>query len=360
MTIITWTSLRRALDASGRLGRAGLVLLAAPLGCSQSSTSKPDRPAAETPFRSFTPVAEADPGSGDGLAPSAGFVQPRVGVPLPDGNVAFIARSTDDGGASESLESGRHDALFVARPGGMPPERLNTGDRLVLPLDLDVSHDGSTLYVADAAAGPELSGALLAVPLGGGAVREVVVGFSPRSVAIAPDDRLYFSGTDPGTGRPGVFSSRAGEIEVVHLGAPLVDPSGIALRSDGALLIADTRAFESRLDSNVALDSEAAIILIQDGRAHLMTSGFATGYPAGVALTTDERTLIVSGEGPDRRDTIFLVDMAAPAERPTAITGPFSAWQDSSAGLKRSHRDDTFIWASLAANGGTVYQISTH
>jgi len=38
------------------------------------------------------------------------------------------------------------------------------------------------------------------------------------------------------------------------------------------------------------------------------------------------------------------------------VTAAFSAFQDSSAGLKRAHAENTFIWASLSAGGGTVFR----
>jgi hypothetical protein len=71
----------------------------------------------------------------------------------------------------------------------------------------------------------------------------------------------------------------------------------------------------------------------------------------------DEANLIISGEGPDRGDTVYVIDVAQPTALPLIVRDEFSKFQDSSAGLKRAHDSNTFIWASLSANGGTVYKI---
>jgi hypothetical protein len=127
---------------------------------------------------------------------------------------------------------------------------------------------------------------------------------------------------------------------------------------NGDLLVADTRLFDGASEgTSASINSEAGVLLIRDGQASLFATGFATGYPAGVALTWDEKSLIVSGEGPDRSDSVFVVDMTNPKLAPSVVQDSFSAFQDSSAGLKRSHQGNTFIWASLAANGGTIYRI---
>ena len=132
-------------------------------------------------------------------------------------------------------------------------------------------------------------------------------------------------------------------------------------RSNGDVLVADTRFLDGESENTqTPTNSDAGIVLIHDGAASVLATGFATGYPAGIALTLDEKTLIVSGEGPDHSDSVYLVDTANPLAPPSVVTDSFSAYQDASAGLKRAHGENTFIWASLAANGGTIYRIQGH
>jgi len=319
-----------------------LTTLLFALGCSETKT---EEPASSGPFKSLEAVANA---------PQA-FSAPRAGVPLADGSVAFIAtlEGQPSGESDERSESGKRVAVLLQPPGNGEVSTLYTGDLLVSPLDIALSVDERTLYIADPAAGEDGLGALLTLDVSGGEPSVVLAGSRPRAVTVSDQGEVYFSGNSEDGAEPGVFLLSGDRASAVFTGPPLVDPSGIAIRKDGTLLVADTRLF----DGETELGSEAGIIRISEGQASIWASGFATGYPAGVALTLDEKTLIISGEGPDRSDTVYLVDTNAPATPPGVVTASFSAFQDSSAGLKRARSSNTFIWASLAEGGGTVYRI---
>jgi len=298
------------------------------------------------PFKSLEVAANAP----------ATFAQTTAGVPLSNGSIAFLATLETD--SDEERENVGARVGVWLQPAQGAPTLLYAGDKMVSPFDIDASIDGKTLYIADFAAGAEGRGAILSLSTTGGEPTEVVSGFSPRGVTVADDDRVYFSGTDDMTGGPGVFVVAGSSVSRVFVGAPLVDPSGIAVRKDGAVLVSDTRLSDGELAGTTkTVASEAGVVLIKDGQASIFATGFATGFPAGIALTTDEKSLIISGEGPDRSDTVYIVDVANPQAPPTVVTDKFSAYQDSSAGLKRAHDSNTFIWASLAANRGTIYRI---
>lgn len=289
------------------------------------------------------------------------FSQPRAGVPLENGAVAFIAVH-ESASEEDVARSGPRSAVFsqpAAELGAAPaaPSLLYDGDELVSPIDIEASADGQTLFIADYAGGLEGAGAILRLPRSGGEPSFAADGWSPRSVTLGSDDALYFSGVEPTTGEPGVFRLVGDAVEPVFVGAPLVDPSGIALFRDGRVLVADTRLLDGGALFDDVTASEAGVVLIDHGQASIFASGFATGFPAGVALTLDESTLIISGQGPDRRDTVYLVNVAEPKRLPTAITDVFSEERDSSAGLKRAHDANTFIWASLSYQRGTVFRI---
>jgi hypothetical protein len=325
------------------------VMAALAAGCGGSSDSGDMMPPPKSPFK-FQSLESAS------NAPAM-FTQPRAGVPLADGSVALLA--TIEGlPESQTRLAGERVGVLLQAPGGGAPTVLYSGDGMVNPFDIDASLDGNTLYVADPSAGAESGGAILSLPIAGGEPTELAAGYGPRSVTVARDGSMYFSGIDPMTGEPGVFHLAGGAVTAVFTGAPFVDPSGIALMKDGGVLVADTRLFDVRTDTTTkTLGSEAGVILVKDGAASIFATGFATGYPAGVALDVDETSLIVSAQAPDRSDTVYLVDVARPQEPPVVIQDEFSKFQDSSAGLKRAHDDNTFIWASLSANGGTVYRI---
>jgi hypothetical protein len=279
------------------------------------------------------------------------FSAPRAGVPLEGNGIAFVALAT---GAANAAQP----AIFAQRSTRGAPTVLYSGAALVSPLDIDVSVDGRTLFVADFAGGASGTGAILSLPSAGGTPTTAAEGWSPRSVTVGPNDEVYFSGRDPSTGQTGVFELSGGTVSTVFSGGPLIEPSGIAAFKDGRLLVADARALDNRdTGSGSRVASEASIVLIENGKASVFATGFAAGFPAGLALTLDEATLVVSGEGRDRSDTVWLIDVAHPEQKPKSVTDTFSRYQDAAAGIKRAHRSNTFIFASTAADGGTVFKI---
>jgi DNA-binding beta-propeller fold protein YncE len=320
-------------------------------GCSSSSGMNgmggtggmmPDDNMSKGPFQSLAPAANA-PGA---------FTQPRAGVPLPGGGVAFLA-TVEGLSADDTTTSGERVGVFFAPADGMAPTLLYAGDKIVNPFDLDASLDGQTLYIADPSGGADGQGAILTMSIAGGEPSEAETGGAPRGVTVADDGKVYWSGIDQDTGEPGVFLLDG---SAVYRGSPLVDPSGVAVLADGTVFVAEPRLMDAG-GTMTPIGSEAGVVRIHEGSASVFATGFATGYPAGIALTQDGKHLIVSGEGPDHSDTVYVVDVANPAAAPTVVTDVFSQFQDSSAGLKRAHGEDTFIWASLSVAGGTVYRI---
>jgi DNA-binding beta-propeller fold protein YncE len=301
------------------------------------------------PFKSLEPAANAP----------QSFTQPRAGVPLADGRVVFLA-TVEGLTIDETTAAGERVGVFMQLAGGAAPTVLYAGDKMVNPFDIDVSPDNRTLYIADPAAGSEGQGAILTLPVAGGEPSEAVSGKAPRGVTVADDGKVYFSGIDQDNGDPAVFLLHGATVSTVFAGSPLVDPSGLAVLADGTVLVAEPRLMDGAPLANGPIGSEAGVVRIEHGQASVFATGFATGYPAGIAVTKDDKALIISGEGPDRSDTVYIVDVANPTAPPTVVTDVFSTFQDSSAGLKRAHGENLFIWASLSASGGTVYRIRSN
>jgi DNA-binding beta-propeller fold protein YncE len=317
-----------------RNNAGGLVCTAALLALACGNDAQEPGPAAG-PFKSLE-VAAND---------SATFVQPLAGVPLEGGRTAFIALTP-----AEAESGAAEPAVFLSDADGI--RALHVGTPLAVPLDIDVDASGNYVVIADQAAGEDHLGALLLVSLADGGASELgASGYAPVSVTIADDGRAYFSGRNPESGTPGVFVFDGASVATVYEGAPLVDPSGVALFADGRILVADTRL----ADENPEIGSGAGVVLIEGGAASVFVTGFETGYPAGIALTTDEKTLIVSGQGADSRDKVFVFDVTT--RTGSVIEADFSSSQLSSGGLKRSRGENTFVWSSLAFGGGTVYTI---
>src|SRR5690349_5901841 len=177
-----------------RIGTLGLLLLSA-IGCSESGDiNKPaPEPGEASAFSSVEVAASA----------SEAFVSPLSGTPLPNGDVAFIALQP---GADETPA---RPALFRAAV-GEAPSVLYAGDLLQNPLDLHVSADGESILVADSVhldeSGENVGGAILTFPVDGGEPSASAVGYVPRAVTVADSGEVYFSGSEPETGTPGVFA----------------------------------------------------------------------------------------------------------------------------------------------------------
>lgn len=325
---------------TSKIGVLGLLVLSAS-ACSDSDSGN-EKPASgsDSAFSSVEVAANA----------SAGFTSPLSGTPLPEGGVAFIAMLP----ATEEVAA--RPALFRA-DAGADPSVLYSGDLLQNPLDLDVSADGAAILVADAVHldenGENAGGAMLTFPIDGGDPVASAIGYKPRAVTVADSGEVYFSGTDPESSEPGVFALVDDAVTAVYVGAPLVDPSGIAVFGDGRVAVADT-SFSDGEDSTIS--SRAAVVMLEDGEASLFVSGFETGYPAGLALTKNDAVLIVSGQGPDSSNLVFLFDTARPEAEPQIETG-FASQMWSSGGLHRAHGENRFAWCDRAADGGTVYSI---
>ena len=321
------------------------LLLASASGCSESNSGDTDK-SPEGSGSAFSSVEVA-------ASASDAFTSPLSGTPLPEGGVAFIAT------VPGSEEVPARPGLFRADPGEQPA-LLYSGDLLQNPLDLDVSADGASILVADAVHldenGENDGGAVLTFPIDGGEPVASAIGTMPRALTVADSGEVYFSGIDPESGEPGVFTLVGDAVEAVHVGTPLVDPSGIAVFADGRVLVADT-SFSDGEESTIA--SRSAVVMLDGGEASLFASGFETGYPAGLALTRDDAVLVVSGQGRDSSNIVFLFDTSHPEAEPTLETA-FASQMGSSGGLHRAHGENRFAWCDRSAEGGTIYSIEAN
>lgn len=223
-------------------------------------------------------------------------------------------------------------------------ELLNDGAQFLLPSDLDIR--GDQVLVSDLAA--VNAGAIFAISVRTGDVEDVLaLGFRPASVTVDGNNNTFFSGRDPVTGLAGVFKLlENGDVENVFVGAPLVDPSGIAVRADGSLLVADT-SFNG--------GATAAVFSLVDGVANVVAQGFISGFPAGIALDRAETTLFMSGIGGDSLNRIFFLDLEAGIA--DAVEAQFTNFQNSAGGLHRGAASNTVVFACGSCNNGTIFRL---
>ena len=288
------------------------------------------------------------------IAGAADVNHPFDAAPNADGSTVYFTADGANGlGVYKAPADGSAPMPVAVYPAAIDPSNPFAG-----PFGLAVSTDGKTIYVADVAAGPSERGAIYAVPAAGGVPALVAGtdGFTPHGldvVVVNGTDTIYFSGTEAKAGGlPGIFSIPAtgGLVTNVSVGGLLHDPAGLTVAKDGAIYLADTIASGS---------STAQILVIPAGGApKVLIDDLRVGYPAGVAITADDKTLYVSGFNPQElTDRVFTVDIAASklAENFKVELGAFT----ESGGLHRAAKSDIFalVDGNAGPKGGKVFVI---
>jgi hypothetical protein len=267
------------------------------------------------------------------------FTEPRDAVPLDNGAIAFLARST---------ESHRYALFVIDAPGAAA--RVVYKD---LTAPFNVAGNGKdTLYVADIGGGKDGQGAILQVPVAGGSATSLADGYKPQGVATDASGNVYFTGTKPSTGAQGVFSLSGGTVREVVVGGQLKSPSGLDVDDDGTIYVADATAALYLDDAHVTGSGHGAVFAIRGGAATLVTAGFNAGYPTGIAVTGGK---IVISAYADRgsNSAVLIYDIANPGSAPTVYVDKLKD-TFASAGLHRSRLSGALVWSG----GDTVYLIN--
>lgn len=301
------------------------------------------------------PAASFNIGSVAPAAEGAMFWAPLDATPSPQGETIYFTASTSEGPA------------VLATTGGAAPTTLYAGELLSAPFGVVTSLDGSTLFVSDSAiqetVGEETeeiesdapAGAILTLSATGGepAVLSGTEGTSPRSLTlneIEGQDVLHFTGIDASTGEPTVFriAANGGGLQVVASGAPLSQPSGIVVGSDGTIYVAD---------SSAVAGGEAALLQIKDGVVSPLVESIRLGYPAGITLNMAGTVLLASGLADDADTSVVHSIELSSGERTMISDG--IGHNSESGGVHRAHGVDAFAWANSDGDennpGGTVY-----
>jgi hypothetical protein len=292
-------------------------------------------------------IGDGTIGSLDAAANDDTVQAPFDATPSPDGSeVYFTALVKQDG---EDVPGVFH----VSSQGG-DPETLASDEPLQAPVGITISLDGQTLYIADAAAlddGEGNAGAVLTVPVTGGAPTALAgtLGYAPQGVVVVREgdgSALWFTGTDPANGTPGVFrvGLSGGAVEPMVDSDVLRDPGGLTVAADGSAYVVD----------QLGSDPLASIVRIAGGSASTLVPNIGVGYPAGITLSYDETVLLVSGIDPVAGSDLVYRVVLDGIEVQT-ISEPIASFAES-AGLHRAHDAEVYAWADSEANGtGTVY-----
>lgn len=337
----------------GRRLRAGaalsMALAAFAQGCKKDQTG-----AGEAPAPNDDPPVACQRGAIESVEPvarSSMFAAPLDATPSPDGALIYFTALTELGPA----------ILRTSPDGRGEPTVLAAGDPLVAPFGVVVSTDGTRLYIADSGAedaGGSSIGRIFVLSVLGGVPEELVGGRGthPRSLDLVSHegvDRIFFTGVDADA-QAAIFrmDSDGSNRKLIRKGAPLADPSGIAVAGDGSIYVADAAGGES---------GGPTVLKIRDESIGEIASGLRFGHPAGIALFRDDSALLVSGLDPiDGTSVVFQIDLTSMA---LAKLSDGIGQNHDSAGLHRAHGGNVFAWSNASGDtrgetftpGGTVY-----
>lgn len=238
--------------------------------------------------------------------------------------------------------------LYRVAAGGGESTLLAEGSPLTTPWGLAISSDGQTVYVADPG-----SNAIFVVPAGGGnpTILPGSEGTAPRVPEIIAEngnDQLYYSGVSGNEPAILKIAPAGGTPTVIYKGNPLVDPSGVAIASNGTIYVADRAASGNGLGS---------LFQIHNGVAESIASNIRAGDPlAGLTLLQDESLLLASTLDPQNGTAqVIMVNLGT---MELALFNKVIGNNLGAAGLHRAHNGNFFAWAGFYKNpgdGGVYY-----
>ncbi|AKT43415.1 hypothetical protein [Chondromyces crocatus] len=253
------------------------------------------------------------------------------------------------------LDATGNAGVFAVPSAGGSVSTIAVGSGLVAPFGIAVRGDGQRLYVADPGAAVDAAndaGRLFEITTAGSvSILQGGDGTRPRNlevhVSAQGEERLVFTGVDPADGQVAVFALPlgGGARTVLYKGAPLVDPSGVAITESGVIHVCDTRGSH---------DQSAAVFTIEEGLATELVSGLRVGVPCGVALSRDGERLLVSARDPQAgTDAVQVIPLAG--GDPETLTTLIGAHHEP-AGLHRARNAEVFGFVDSTAGGtGRVF-----
>jgi sugar lactone lactonase YvrE len=284
----------------------------------------------------------------DAVARAGAFQDPLDAAPSPKGDIVYFTATGQHG-----------PAIYRVAAAGGAESIVAEGAPLAKPTGVALATTGNRIYVADQQAQPlgavasaATSGAILTVPAAGAPGTPNVLpgtqGRSPRGldvVNLSDADVIYFTGTDPASGPPGVFQvpAEGGTVITLAEGAPFANPDSVVVTAQGVAYVTDQGSGPG----------EGQVFRVNGGTVTEVLSHLHLGSPAGVTLANNDATLLVSSIDPaTNSDQVLFLDLATGTT--AAATKVVGANKDSSGGLHRARAAPVAAWADTR---GTVYRI---
>jgi hypothetical protein len=138
-------------------------------------------------------------------------------------------------------------------------------------------------------------------------------------------------------------TAAGGDPAVVFQGAPLVNPSGVAVAQDGTVYVVDP-----------GTSGVGSIYRIREGAAEAIAGNVhADPDIAGATLTLNESALLVSHLHPQENTAQVLIINLATLEQ--AIFNKGIAGNPGAGGVHRAHLTGDLAWAGYFPGGGVYY-----
>lgn len=321
------------------LAAAAAAALLALVGCSGgggSSSSTGRNPTSKA-------IGDAAIQGADVVATAGPFRQPLDAAPSPDGSVVYFAALADTG-----------SAIFSVPAAGGPVSVVAAGAPFLRASAVAVATDGSRVYAADPRSGStSMPGAILTAPTTGGPQVPTVLlgtgGTAPRGLDVVhrPDgDVIFFTGTDPANGSPGIFQIAAagGLVSTVAEGSPFSSLDSVAVTAKGVAYVSDRGA----------VPGQGQVFRVEGGVVTPVLTGLHLGAPGGVSLVHGDTALVVSShDSTTLADQLLFLDLAS-GKTAVASKGLGTA-ADTSGGLHRASGAAVMAWTDT---NGRILRIS--
>lgn len=276
-----------------------------------------------------TPTAD-DGGGVEVRAAAENLDRPIDAAPTPDGTVIFFLQDVATGQGLFAIDGGGE--------GDAAPRQV--ADGLADATSLAISSDANTVVVADATG-------LTRITADDGTMAAIAEAatYQPRGLDLIPGaagDIVVFTGIDPTDNTPGVFEVplAGGTVERIATGFdPAAELDGVTVMADGTAWVTDQRGMVYQVETGSAPET--------------IVTGTIVGDPAGIALTLDETTVLVSSVSAAGTSQVLLIDVAAGT---TSVFDDVIRANSGSGGVHRARDLATFAWCGIGA-GGTVYRI---
>jgi sugar lactone lactonase YvrE len=243
--------------------------------------------------------------------------------------------------------------VYSVPASGGPVGTVVEGDPLAAPMGIALSTDGKTLYVADSGATTTTGdlGLIFSLPIAGGSPTPVkgTDDVEPRGLDIASEngsDQIYFTGTVNGEVGLQKVPASGGTVATLAKGAPFIDPEGVVVASSDGTTVYVVDAIASSL-------TPGSIIAYDGTKATEFLPGVDVGYPSGISVSIDGKTVIVSTRDPDKgQSTLLLVDVESKETSPFQLASEYEP-----GGLHRAGMAEQFAWVSYDPSGASVYLV---